>query len=84
MGLSILSVKSTRFIISYKRCISTFSIRSSLILLSYLLCSITCLSASSSRKLSRPLPLFGGGKEVRTPDPLLAKQVLSQLSYTPA
>ena len=26
---------------------------------------------------------FGGGKEVRTPDPLLAKQVLSQLSYTP-
>ena len=27
--------------------------------------------------------LLGGGKEVRTPDPLLAKQVLSQLSYTP-
>ena len=27
--------------------------------------------------------LFGGGKENRTPDPLLAKQVLSQLSYTP-
>ena len=27
--------------------------------------------------------LFGGGKEDRTPDPLLAKQVLSQLSYTP-
>ena len=27
--------------------------------------------------------LIGGGKEVRTPDPLLAKQVLSQLSYTP-
>ena len=26
---------------------------------------------------------FGGGKEVWTPDPLLAKQVLSQLSYTP-
>ena len=26
---------------------------------------------------------FGGGKEDRTPDPLLAKQVLSQLSYTP-
>ena len=52
MGLSILSVKSTRFIISYKRCISTFSIRSSLILLSYLLCSITCLPASSPRKLA--------------------------------
>ena len=28
--------------------------------------------------------LFGGGKEDRTPDPLLAKQVLSQLSYTPS
>ena len=26
---------------------------------------------------------FGGDKEARTPDPLLAKQVLSQLSYTP-
>ena len=25
-----------------------------------------------------------GGKGIRTPDPLLAKQVLSQLSYTPA
>ena len=25
----------------------------------------------------------GGGKESRTPDPLLARQVLSQLSYTP-
>ena len=25
----------------------------------------------------------GGGKRIRTDDPLLAKQVLSQLSYTP-
>ena len=25
----------------------------------------------------------GGDKESRTPDPLLARQVLSQLSYTP-
>ena len=37
--------------------------------------------------LIRPKPFrlgrIGGGKEVRTPDPLLAKQVLSQLSYTP-
>ena len=24
-----------------------------------------------------------GDKEIRTPDPLLARQVLSQLSYTP-
>ena len=27
--------------------------------------------------------LFGGDEEDRTPDPLLARQVLSQLSYTP-
>ena len=26
---------------------------------------------------------FGGDKEIRTPDPLLARQVLSQLSYAP-
>ena len=26
---------------------------------------------------------YGGDEEDRTPDPLLAKQVLSQLSYTP-
>jgi hypothetical protein len=26
---------------------------------------------------------FGGRGETRTPDPLLAKQVLCQLSYTP-
>ena len=29
-------------------------------------------------------PAFGGDKRDRTADPLLAKQVLSQLSYTPA
>ena len=29
-------------------------------------------------------PTRGGDEEDRTPDPLLAKQVLSQLSYTPA
>ena len=27
---------------------------------------------------------IGGREEIRTPDPLLAKQVLSQLSYTPS
>src|SRR5690606_18671696 len=26
---------------------------------------------------------YGGDEEIRTPDPLLARQVLSQLSYTP-
>ena len=30
-----------------------------------------------------PLRLFGGDERDRTDDPLLAKQVLSQLSYTP-
>ncbi len=28
-------------------------------------------------------PNFGGGRRIRTDDPLLARQVLSQLSYTP-
>ena len=27
--------------------------------------------------------MFRGDEEIRTPDPLLARQVLSQLSYTP-
>ena len=30
-----------------------------------------------------PKPLVGGDEEDRTPDPLRARQVLSQLSYTP-
>ena len=30
-----------------------------------------------------PYKLFGGGERVRTDDPLRARQVLSQLSYTP-
>jgi hypothetical protein len=29
------------------------------------------------------LPPFGGGRGIQTPDPLLAKQTLYQLSYTP-
>ena len=37
-----------------------------------------------SRSPLSPIPLSGGGDERdRTDDPLLAKQVLSQLSYTP-
>ena len=32
---------------------------------------------------SGPLPVFGGAEGIRTPDPLLAKQVLSRLSYGP-
>jgi hypothetical protein len=30
-----------------------------------------------------PLLVFGGGEEIRTPDPNVANVVLSQLSYTP-
>ena len=33
--------------------------------------------------LGREAGSGGGGKEIRTPDILLAKQVLYQLSYTP-
>ena len=41
------------------------------------------LSGVRSNRLSyEPIP-FGGDEEARTPDPLLAKQVLSLLSYTP-
>ena len=40
------------------------------------------LSGVRSNQLSyEPIP--GGDERVRTDDPLLAKQVLSQLSYTP-
>jgi hypothetical protein len=35
------------------------------------------------RSLACPTERNGGGERDRTDDPLLAKQVLSQLSYTP-
>ena len=42
------------------------------------------LSRRGSRPVSRPIRAVSGGDEGnRTPDPLLAGQVLSQLSYTP-
>ena len=44
----------------------------------------SCLSGTRSNHLSyRPI-FCGGDKETRTLDPLRAKQVLSQLSYTPS
>ena len=46
--------------------------------------STSRLSGARSNHLSYEPVSFGGDEEVRTPDPLLAKQVLSQLSYTPA
>ena len=36
-----------------------------------------------ARRLNRHVLEDGGGERDRTDDPLLAKQVLSQLSYTP-
>ena len=41
------------------------------------------LSAPPSKPTTPIELLVGGGERVRTDDPLLAKQVLSQLSYTP-
>ena len=40
------------------------------------------VSGDGSRFFRLPTPC-GGDEEDRTPDPLLARQVLSQLSYTP-
>ena len=40
------------------------------------------LSGVRSNQLSYR-PIYGGDEEIRTPDPLLARQVLSQLSYIP-
>ena len=45
-------------------------------------------AAAGNQKLTRDELLIsstpgGGGKRIRTADPLLAKQVLFQLSYTP-
>ena len=37
-----------------------------------------------SKPLFASLTPFGGAEEIRTPDPLRAKEVLSQLSYGPA
>ena len=44
--------------------------------------STSRLSGVRSNQLSYE-PVCGGDKEIRTLDPLLARQVLSQLSYTP-
>ena len=41
---------------------------------------VTLIATSPNFCLSQK---FGGAEEDRTPDPLLAKQVLSQLSYSP-
>ena len=40
-------------------------------------------SGTACRYFSAPCSLYGGDNEIRTHDPLLARQVLSQLSYIP-
>ena len=45
--------------------------------------STSRLSGVRSNHLSYAPNFYGGDEEDRTPDPLLARQVLSQLSYTP-
>ena|GEM_PF-2267683 len=42
-----------------------------------------CLEVRAVDKAPLIRTLFGGGKGIRTPDPLHAMQVLYQLSYTP-
>ena len=44
---------------------------------------ITSLYRKSYYQFGHQKMYFGGAEEDRTPDPLLAKQVLSQLSYSP-
>ena len=46
-----------------------------------------CVVASGGPEifgLAAPAPQGGGDEETRTPDPLLAKEMLYQLSYVPA
>ena len=49
--------------------------------LDWLYFCFTCIQFS--RCIADTLYRLSGDKEIRTPDPLLARQVLSQLSYTP-
>ena len=42
-----------------------------------------CSAFVVQKRQFNELSFISGAKEDRTPDPLLAKQVLSQLSYTP-
>ena len=52
-----------------------------------MLCSFQSTKVHRQRLLQSRIPLLkvlnGGDEEDRTPDPLRARQVLSQLSYTP-
>jgi len=50
--------------------------------LNYPLCNCQRTECLGEYKI-RPYKIIGGGERVRTDDPLRARQVLSQLSYTP-
>ncbi len=45
--------------------------------------SFLAIRKNASFGILTNIPRTGGDEENRTPDPLLARQVLSQLSYTP-
>ena len=49
----------------------------------YSLSSFTLFSFQGTTNIVSDAFASGGDEEDRTPDPLLARQVLSQLSYTP-
>ena len=51
--------------------------------LGFLPLALSCLRKNQHTKLVPGLFRVGGDDEIRTHDPLLAGQVLSQLSYTP-
>ena len=79
---------ATHRVIRYNLKLSDFDIRCPLGFLSFSFCFATHRVICYSLKLSdfeihRPLGGPGGDKGIRTLDPLLAGQVLSQLSYTP-
>ena len=67
---------------SFVRLIRSPGIRKNMVGLTRLELVTSRLSGVRSNQLSYR-PIYGGDEEIRTPDPLLARQVLSQLSYTP-
>ena len=46
--------------------------------------AVLSVQKSDSLEFVVPMPGSGGDEETRTPDPLLAKEMLCQLSYVPA
>ena len=46
-------------------------------------CFVQCFRSAALAWLPAPIAQSGGDEETRTPDPLLAKEMLFQLSYVP-